>query len=53
MSAIESAGYRPGDDVALCLDPATSELFEDGIYVLVRRGAVAVLRRDGRFLGDR
>ena len=37
-SAIKSAGYRPGDDVALCLDPATSELFEDGSYVLSGEG---------------
>jgi enolase len=34
VEAIQAAGYRPGDDVALCLDPATSELYEDGKYVL-------------------
>jgi enolase 1/2/3 len=34
MSSIESAGYKPGEDVALCLDPATSEVFNDGLYVL-------------------
>ena len=28
--AIERAGYRPGEDVAICLDPATSELVESG-----------------------
>ncbi|HUO69265.1 MAG TPA: phosphopyruvate hydratase [Solirubrobacteraceae bacterium] len=38
MSAISSAGYRPGDDVALCLDPATSELYNDGFYVLDGEG---------------
>jgi enolase len=32
--AIESAGYRPGEDVAIALDPATSELYEDGRYTL-------------------
>jgi len=32
--AIENAGYRPGDDVAIALDPATSELFKDGRYEL-------------------
>ncbi len=37
-AAIQSAGYRPGDDVALCLDPATSELFKDGSYVLSGEG---------------
>ena len=38
MSAIQSAGYRPGDDVALCLDPAASEFFKDGSYVLAGEG---------------
>jgi enolase 1/2/3 len=38
ISAIQSAGYKPGDDVALCLDPATSELFNDGLYVLDGEG---------------
>jgi enolase len=37
-SAIRTAGYRLGDDVALCLDPATSELFNDGFYVLDGEG---------------
>ncbi len=36
--AIEAAGYRPGDDIAIALDPATSELFEDGVYRLAREG---------------
>jgi enolase len=34
LQAIEAAGYRPGDDIALALDPATSELYEDGRYAL-------------------
>ncbi len=36
--AIERAGYRPGDDVAIALDPATSELYADGAYRLEREG---------------
>jgi enolase len=36
VRAIESAGYHPGDQVAICLDPATSELASDGKYVLAR-----------------
>ncbi len=32
--AIRSAGYAPGDEVAIALDPAVSELYRDGIYVL-------------------
>jgi enolase len=39
LSAIEKAGYRPGTDVALALDPAASEFFEDGRYVLEGEGA--------------
>jgi enolase len=38
IMAIEAAGYRPGDDVAICLDPATSELFRDGRYELSCEG---------------
>ena len=33
LEAIQKAGYKPGDDVALALDPASSEFFEDGKYV--------------------
>ena len=33
LEAIARAGYRPGADVALCLDPATSEMWRDGAYV--------------------
>jgi len=34
LAAIESAGYAPGVDVMIAMDPATSELFNDGSYVL-------------------
>jgi enolase len=33
VSAIEAAGYSPGNDIAIALDVAASELFEDGSYV--------------------
>ncbi len=33
LDAIRSAGFKPGDDIALALDPAASEFFEDGFYV--------------------
>jgi len=36
MQAIEKAGYRPGDDVAIALDPASTELFDNGTYTLAR-----------------
>ncbi|HEY5285952.1 MAG TPA: phosphopyruvate hydratase [Solirubrobacteraceae bacterium] len=38
VAAIEAAGYEPGADVAIALDPATSELFADGAYVLEHEG---------------
>ena len=38
LAAIESAGFRPGDDVALCMDPASSEFFSDGRYELHGEG---------------
>jgi enolase len=38
VTAIERAGYRPYDDVALALDPAASEFHRDGEYVLTRAG---------------
>jgi len=34
VAGIEAAGYEPGSDVAIALDPATSELYRDGAYVL-------------------
>jgi enolase 1/2/3 len=34
VAGIEAAGYTPGDDVAIALDPAVSEIFCDGAYVL-------------------
>ncbi|MFQ5537426.1 MAG: phosphopyruvate hydratase [Gemmatimonadota bacterium] len=33
LEAIEAAGYRPGEDVALAIDAAASELYDDGEYV--------------------
>lgn len=34
MEAITSAGYRPGEQIAIALDPAASEFYQDGKYVL-------------------
>lgn len=34
LKGIEKAGYKPGDDVVICLDPASSEFFADGKYNL-------------------
>jgi enolase len=39
LVAIEQAGYRPGQDCFIALDPASSEFYQDGRYVLTREGA--------------
>ncbi len=36
LEAINKAGYKPGEDVSICLDPAASELWEDGKYKLFK-----------------
>jgi enolase len=38
IEGISAAGYRPGEDVAIALDPAVSELYRDGAYVLEHEG---------------
>lgn len=38
LEAIEAAGYKPGTDVALTLDPAASSFFENGVYNLKKSG---------------
>src|SRR5208283_3919067 len=38
VAAIETAGYRPGEDIAIALDPAASSFFEDGKSRLPRSG---------------
>jgi enolase len=38
VAAIEAAGYEAGEQVAIALDPATSELYEEGSYELVHEG---------------
>ena len=40
VAGIEAAGYEPGADVAIALDPATSEIYTDGSYRLEHEGRV-------------
>jgi len=40
MKAIEGAGYRPGEDIYLALDPASTEFYKDGKYHLDGEGKV-------------
>lgn len=39
LSAIEKAGYKPGKDCFIALDPAASEFYRDGQYILTKEGA--------------
>jgi enolase len=39
LEAIEAAGYRPGQDIALALDPAASELYDGATYTFKKSGA--------------
>ncbi|MCA9830864.1 MAG: phosphopyruvate hydratase [Dehalococcoidia bacterium] len=40
IEAVEKAGYRPGEDVVIALDPASTELFKSGRYHLAKEGRV-------------
>jgi enolase len=50
MGAIVKAGYRPGDDVALALDPASTEFFKDGKYVYEGEGKTRSIEEQARYL---
>src|SRR5690606_31893408 len=38
LEAIERAGYTPGEDIVIALDPASTEFYEDGSYHLKGEG---------------
>ncbi|MBN1179270.1 MAG: phosphopyruvate hydratase [Anaerolineae bacterium] len=38
LEAVEKAGYTPGEEIFIALDPAASEFYEDGKYVLKKEG---------------
>ncbi|HJT58001.1 MAG TPA: phosphopyruvate hydratase [Ktedonobacteraceae bacterium] len=44
VAAIESAGYKPGVDIFLGMDPAASEFYEHGKYILAREGRTMTSR---------
>ena len=50
LEAIDAAGYKPGDDVRIALDPAASSFFLDGTLRLGGGRPQPQLRRDGRLL---
>lgn len=52
MSAIEKAGYRPGEDVCLALDPAASEFFKNGIYDYEGEGTKRSIETHTKYLAE-
>ncbi|URW76818.1 phosphopyruvate hydratase [Sphingomonas donggukensis] len=52
MSAIEKAGYTPGDDVMLALDCAATEYYRDGAYRMVGEGKTLSPHENAKFLAD-
>ena len=52
MKAIETAGYAPGDDVAIALDAASTEFFKDGKYVMEGEGKTLDGEGMAKYLAD-
>ncbi len=52
LTAIEKAGYKPGEDIAIVIDPAVSEIYEDDGTYLPRREAKIDLCGAGRPVGQ-
>ena len=52
MQAIEKAGYKPGGDVMLALDPAASEFFKDGAYVYAGEGKTRSPQQQAEYLAS-
>ena len=52
MKAIEKAGYKPGEDVALALDPASTEFFKKGAYVYEGEGKTRSVSEQAKYLAE-
>jgi enolase len=52
MKAIETAGYKPGEDVVLALDPASTEFFKDGKYVYEGEGKTRSIEEQAKYLAE-
>ena len=52
MKAIETAGYRPGEDVVLALDPASTEFFKNGSYVYEGEGKTRSIEQQAKYLAE-
>ncbi len=51
VKAIEAAGFKPGEEIALALDPAASEFFKDGAYVYSGEGKTRSIESQVEYLG--
>jgi enolase len=52
MKAIETAGYRPGEEVVLALDPASTEFFKNGAYVYEGEGKTRSIEEQVAYLAE-
>jgi enolase len=52
LRAIEDTGYEPGADITICLDPASSEFFRDGVYDYTGEGRARTVREHIDYLVD-
>jgi enolase len=52
LKAIEKAGYRPGDDIALALDAASTEFYKKGKYELTGEGKSLTSEQFAKYLVD-
>jgi enolase len=52
LAAIEKAGYRVGDEVAIALDPAASEFFKDGAYAYEGEGKTRSIDQQVEYLAE-
>jgi len=46
LEAILKAGYKPGEDISICLDPAASEMWDDGKYILFKSTKKAITSQE-------
>jgi enolase len=52
MKAIEQTGYKPGDDIVIALDPASTEFFKSGYYVYEGEGKTRSKEEQARYLAE-
>jgi enolase len=52
LKAIEKTGYKPGDDVAIALDPASTEFFKNGSYAYEGEGKTRSVKEQAQYLAE-